>query len=150
MTSCGEAGQQVRAGQGAGVGGVEVAGQVVHQHQAGALGRVADGGLPGEEALGLGEQLDELLRSLGHGGTSLVVRTDDRCSRRRRRRIPIVPRREASVRAVAVRRAAGRVGGRGDLLAHQLGAGLVALDPGLGAVGGDLGWRPSSSSRTYR
>jgi hypothetical protein len=50
--------------------GVEVAREVVHQHQTAALGRVGDRRLPGEERLRLGEQLDELLRSLDHGVTS--------------------------------------------------------------------------------
>ena len=78
-----EPGQQVGAGQRAGVRGVEVAREVVHQHQAGSLGGFADGGLPGEEALGLGEQFDELLRSLGHGRVSsgrTAVRTVYGCS----------------------------------------------------------------------
>jgi hypothetical protein len=62
-----EAGEQVGAGQHPGVGGVEVTGQVVDQHQGTALRRLADRRLAGEEGLGLGEQLDELLRSLRHG-----------------------------------------------------------------------------------
>jgi len=42
----GEPGEQVGAGQGARVCGVEVAREVVHQHQAAPLGGFGDGGLP--------------------------------------------------------------------------------------------------------
>jgi hypothetical protein len=74
------------------VRGVEVAREVVHQHQARALGRFTDGGLPREESLGSGEQVDELLRSLGHGRVSSgSVRTVYGCSPAGCRRIPIVP-----------------------------------------------------------
>jgi hypothetical protein len=50
--------------------GVEVAPQVVHEHESSARGRLAAPRLAGEEGLGLGEQFEQLLRSLGHGQTS--------------------------------------------------------------------------------
>ena len=66
----GERGQEVRSGQRARVRRVELAGQVVDEDQTAPFVVPADRGLAGQERRCLGEELDELLRSLGHGGTS--------------------------------------------------------------------------------
>ena len=138
------------AGQRAGVGGVEVAGQVVHEHQPGAVRRSVDGGLAGEERFGLGEQLDELLRSLGHGG-NLLDRTDDgTCSRGRRCRIPMLPPRGCQCGGSLSGGVAGRSAGRDDRLADELGPGDVARMRASVPSGAISGERSSSWSRTYR
>ena len=66
------------AGQRPGMGGVELAGQVVHEDQPAPLVGGADRGLTGEQGLGLGEELDEVLRSLRHGGSSWLIGTTQR------------------------------------------------------------------------
>ncbi len=67
-------GQQVRTGQRPCRGGVELAGEVMHEHEAAAGTGPGRPRLAGQERLGLGEQLDELLRSLRHGGASCRCR----------------------------------------------------------------------------
>jgi hypothetical protein len=67
-----QAGQQVGAGECAGRRGVELPGQVVHEHQATARGAGERLRLPVEEGLRPRQQLDELLRTLHHGRTSLL------------------------------------------------------------------------------
>jgi hypothetical protein len=62
--------EQVGTGQCAGVRRVELPGQVVGEHQPAALRGRAHRGLTGEQLLGPGQELDEVLRSLRHGVSS--------------------------------------------------------------------------------
>ena len=143
-----QVGEQVRAGQRTGMGGVEVPGQVVHEHEAAALAGFADGGLLGQEALRLGEQFEQLLRSLGHHGrSSSKQRTCSvRCSPGDGAGIPSRPPGRQRDGSSLAGRSAGAVAGSRLSSAPERSPSIFARVPSSSTSGDWL----SSSSRMYR